>query len=176
MLQSMGSQRVGHDIVTELRTELMDIWPATSCSIKPPGCQKKVLARSLTHSTTLAWKIPWTEEPGRLQFMGSQRVRHIRATEHARSHARTQEKGKTHLISPVPYIRCRVRLQTETSIGPSCQDIHWRGVPRKGTVTDTLTMALQNSSLFTPPRSVSKITRPPDTVWASVQQLHLRAP
>ena len=29
-----------------------------------------------THSSTLAWKIPWTEEPGRLQSMGSQRVRH----------------------------------------------------------------------------------------------------
>ena len=28
------------------------------------------------HSSTLAWKIPWMEEPGRLQFMGSQRVRH----------------------------------------------------------------------------------------------------
>ena len=28
-----------------------------------------------THSRTLAWKIPWTEEPGRLQSMGSQRVR-----------------------------------------------------------------------------------------------------
>ena len=27
-----------------------------------------------THSSTLAWKIPWTEEPGRLQSMGSQRV------------------------------------------------------------------------------------------------------
>ena len=27
------------------------------------------------HSSTLAWKIPWMEEPGRLQFMGSQRVR-----------------------------------------------------------------------------------------------------
>ena len=27
-----------------------------------------------THSTTLAQKIPWTEEPGRLQSMGSQRV------------------------------------------------------------------------------------------------------
>ena len=26
-----------------------------------------------THSSTLAWKIPWTEEPGRLQSMGSQR-------------------------------------------------------------------------------------------------------
>ena len=29
-----------------------------------------------THSSTLAWKIPWTEKPGRLQTMGSQRVRH----------------------------------------------------------------------------------------------------
>ena len=29
-----------------------------------------------THSSILAWSIPWTEEPGRLQFMGSQRVGH----------------------------------------------------------------------------------------------------
>ena len=29
-----------------------------------------------THSSTLAWKILWTEEPGRQQSMGSQRVRH----------------------------------------------------------------------------------------------------
>ena len=28
------------------------------------------------HSSTLAWKIPWVEEPGRLQSMGSLRVRH----------------------------------------------------------------------------------------------------
>ena len=33
-----------------------------------------------THSSTLAWKIPWTEELGRLQSMGSQRVRHDWAT------------------------------------------------------------------------------------------------
>ena len=29
-----------------------------------------------THSSTFAWKIPWTEESGRLQSMGSQRVGH----------------------------------------------------------------------------------------------------
>ena len=29
-----------------------------------------------THSSILAWRIPWTEEPGMLQSMGSQRVRH----------------------------------------------------------------------------------------------------
>ena len=28
------------------------------------------------HSSTLAWRIPWTEEPGRLQALGSQRVGH----------------------------------------------------------------------------------------------------
>ena len=32
------------------------------------------------HSSALAWKIPWTEEPVRLQSMGSQRVRHDWAT------------------------------------------------------------------------------------------------
>ena len=30
----------------------------------------------VTHSSTLAWRIPWTEEPGGLQYMGSQRVGH----------------------------------------------------------------------------------------------------
>ena len=29
-----------------------------------------------THSSTLAWRIPWREDPGRLQSMGSQRVGH----------------------------------------------------------------------------------------------------
>ena len=29
-----------------------------------------------THSSIPAWRIPWTEEPGRLQSVGSQRVRH----------------------------------------------------------------------------------------------------
>ena len=29
-----------------------------------------------THSSTLAWKLPWTEETGKLQSMGSLRVRH----------------------------------------------------------------------------------------------------
>ena len=33
-----------------------------------------------THSSVLAWKIPWMEEPGRLQSMGSRRVRHDWAT------------------------------------------------------------------------------------------------
>ena len=35
-----------------------------------------------THSSILAWEIPLTEEPGRLQSMGLQRVKHDIATEH----------------------------------------------------------------------------------------------
>ena len=35
-----------------------------------------------THSSIFAWEIPWTEEPGGLQFMGSQRVGHDLATDH----------------------------------------------------------------------------------------------
>ena len=33
-----------------------------------------------THSSILVWEIPWTEEPGGLQYMGSERVRHDLAT------------------------------------------------------------------------------------------------
>ena len=40
---------------------------------KPRGATKKAMA---THSSTLAWKIPWVEEPGRLQSMGWRRVGH----------------------------------------------------------------------------------------------------
>ena len=38
-----------------------------------------------THVSILAWRIPWTEEPGRLQSMGSQRVGHALVTMHART-------------------------------------------------------------------------------------------
>ena len=37
---------------------------------------KEIVEGNGTHSSTLAWKIPWMEEPGRLQSMGSLRVGH----------------------------------------------------------------------------------------------------
>ena len=46
-----------------------------------------------TCSGILAWKIPWTEEPGRLQSMGSQKVRHYWATEHTHTHTHTHTKS-----------------------------------------------------------------------------------
>ena len=45
-----------------------------------PGWKDPLEKEMATHSSILAWKIPWTEEPGRLQSMGSQRVRHNWAT------------------------------------------------------------------------------------------------
>ena len=65
-----------------------------------------------TVPSVLAWKIPWAEEPGRLQSIGSQRVRHDWAYEHARvcvckyicaliylythTHTHTYNEGKSH--------------------------------------------------------------------------------
>ena len=40
------------------------------------GLEQLLEKAMATHSSTLAWKIPWTEEPGGLQSMGSQRVGH----------------------------------------------------------------------------------------------------
>ena len=40
------------------------------------GQEDPLEKETAVHSSTLAWKIPWMEEPDRLQSMGSQRVRH----------------------------------------------------------------------------------------------------
>ena len=42
-----------------------------------------------THSSILAWRIPWIEEPGGLQSMGSQRFGHNLVTEHAGTNTHT---------------------------------------------------------------------------------------
>ena len=46
-----------------------------------PGWGRSLEKGMATHSSILAWRIPWTEEPGGLQSMGSPRVRHNLATE-----------------------------------------------------------------------------------------------
>ena len=47
------------------------------------GMEDPLEKEMATHSSILAWRIPWTEEPGRLQSMGSQRGRQNLATEHS---------------------------------------------------------------------------------------------
>ena len=52
----------------------LHIMPETQVQIL---CREDLLEKEMaTHSSILAWKIPWTEEPGRLQSMGWQRVGH----------------------------------------------------------------------------------------------------
>ena len=75
--QSMGSQRVRHNSVTN--THISTIFLSHSSS-EPVGkestCNARVEKAMAPHSSTLAWKIPWAEEAGRLQSMGSLRVGH----------------------------------------------------------------------------------------------------
>ena len=42
-----------------------------------PGLKGPLEKEMATHSSIFAWEISWTEEPGGLQSMGSQRVRHV---------------------------------------------------------------------------------------------------
>ena len=44
------------------------------------GCQDPLEKEMATHFSILIWEIPWKEEPGRLQFVGSRRARHNLAT------------------------------------------------------------------------------------------------
>ena len=50
--------------------------------VRPLGQDDPLEEEMATHSNILAWEIPWTEEPGGLQFIGSQRIRHNWVTEH----------------------------------------------------------------------------------------------
>ena len=57
-------------------------------SIQSLGQEDPLEKKMATHSSILAWKIPWTEEPGGLQSVGSQRVGHDRATKHGNKRQR----------------------------------------------------------------------------------------
>ena len=50
--------------------------PMQEMQIQSLGQKDPLEKEKATHSSILAWEIPWTEEPGGLQSMGSQRVRH----------------------------------------------------------------------------------------------------
>ena len=78
VLRFVGSQRGRHNWATELNwycsPGLIVEWLLIAL---PRQTSEKAMA---PHSSTLAWKIPWTEEPGGLQSMGSRRVGHYWAT------------------------------------------------------------------------------------------------
>ena len=61
------------ELVTQMVKYLPAVWETWVQSLGQEDPLEKEMA---TPCSTLTWKIPWTEEPGRLQSMGSQRVRH----------------------------------------------------------------------------------------------------
>ena len=64
-------------LVAQMVKRLPTMWETWVQSL---GWEDLLEKETATHSSILAWKIPWTEEHGRLQSMGSQRVRHDWAT------------------------------------------------------------------------------------------------
>ena len=63
---------LGASLVAQRAKRLLALWETWVQSLGQEDPLKKKMA---THSSILAWKIPWTEKLGRLQSMGSQRVR-----------------------------------------------------------------------------------------------------
>ena len=77
MLPSMGLKRVGLSDRASLVAQMGKCLPAMRETwVQSLGWEDPLEKEMATHSSTLAWKIPWTEEPGRLQPMGSQTVGH----------------------------------------------------------------------------------------------------
>ena len=60
-------------LVAQRVTHLPTLW---EIRVRSRGREDPLEKEMATHSSTRAWKIPWTEEPGGLQPMGSQRVGH----------------------------------------------------------------------------------------------------
>ena len=58
-------------LVAHMVKRLPAMWETEVQSL---GWEDPLEKEMVTHSSTLTWKIPWTEEPGRLQSMGSQRA------------------------------------------------------------------------------------------------------
>ena len=69
-----------------------------------PGSGRSPGGGHTTHSSVLAWRIPWTEEPGRLQSMESQRVGHDRTTQQALSTHTCRERARNNQVKFAAYV------------------------------------------------------------------------
>ena len=70
-------------LVAQTVKRLSTMW---GTRVRSLGWEDPLEKKMAIHSSTIAWKIPWTEDPGRLQSMGSQRVGHDWATSHSFIH------------------------------------------------------------------------------------------
>ena len=63
----------------------------------------------MTHSNILTWEIPWTEEPGKLQSMGHNRVRHDSATKQQNKEVYKTKGPLCDLVCSIPYCSLEYR-------------------------------------------------------------------
>ena len=77
MLKKLSIFDLSSDYLASLVAQMVKYLPAMlETRVQSLGWEDLLEKETATHSSTLAWRIPRTEEPGRLQSMGSQRVRH----------------------------------------------------------------------------------------------------
>ena len=111
-----------------------------------------------THSNILAWRISWTEEPGGLQSIGLQRVRHDwsdLALEHWRE-VKTSKYRHCHRICPAQdclatVARPNINLKVNASflLNPKCPSVFWDSI--KYIVTFSSVQSLSRVQLFVTP-------------------------
>ena len=82
-----------------------------------PLCWDDALEEEMaTHSSILAWRIPWTEEPGGLQSMGSQRDSTAQTCAHTHAHTHTHTQSQSalalNLQESLTFLSCKVEKST----------------------------------------------------------------
>ena len=144
-VSSMGLQRVRHDWVTftftggsvvknlPAKQEMQETW------VRSLGREDPLEEEMATPSSVLAWRIPWTEEPGGLQSMGPQRVGHDWATNPHQSRQQTCQHFVNHKgLWRVSHTRAgisvvltqRTRVWLPGSLEPCCRPVGPRPVLR----------------------------------------------
>ena len=109
-------------MVAQMVKHLPAMWETQDRSLGREDPLEKEMA---THSSTLAWKIPWMEEPGTLQSMGLQRVGHDWATSLHHSRSSRINRKRYYLFNILLVHFDNILLKTFTSIYLSYVDLQY---------------------------------------------------
>ena len=96
--------------------------------VRSLGQEDSLEKRMATHSSILAWRIPWTEEPGGLQSMGLQRVRQVKSTVfslHLDPRSTGKDKGKLWITAhekPQPIYNAASLHAAKTLLGKDSEE------------------------------------------------------
>ena len=132
-----------------------------------------------THSSILAWEIPWIEEPGGLQSMGSQRVRHDRA--HTDTHTYPKQKAR-----PLNIVICLIRKSIQLFSHVQLLATPWTAA-RQASLSITKSQSLlklmslesvmpSNNLIFCHPLLLPPLIFPSIRVFSNKSVLHIRWP